>query len=81
MIGLMILPITPVILIKAVTDFFDYPVEDFSDFLSNLKQASENFTHPNASIDQYIVVLRISTLFMTTLISCTSKTLLDRNRS
>jgi len=39
-------------------------------------QASENFTHPDASIDQYIVVLRISTLFMTTLISCTSKTLL-----
>ena len=44
-------------------------------------QASENFTHPDASIDQYIVVLRISTLFMTTLISCTSKTLPDRNRS
>jgi len=44
-------------------------------------QASENFTHPDASIDQYIVVLRISTLFMTILISCTSKTLLDRNRS
>ena len=44
-------------------------------------QASENFTHPDASIDQYTVVLRISTLSMTPLISCTSSTLLDRNWS